>query len=429
MADNTCFHTVAIEGMTFRGVLSADGPYISATSQRGLSVGGVALGIVHIGRGSKDAVRNDSEPGWWILKYSDEARIDLSGLSDQGRGKLSHEFGIPLGEFGRAFENKLFYRSTAFAGLCTWAKAHPRLFKRYSARRPYLPDWPERVAVAIGAKPVPQPLPGPAPAPTSKLPELRQPRVHGASEGQYQSARNREFQQMLDKHQGRPDTLEPNRVHNLFIGAHKHLYCLMDGTVRYQKAPLDARTCGKKRLLTRYLLLDVDTGVFYAEYHLADEPKDLICFLARAWAVKDKHAMRGLPRILNVPALVEKDAEYRSDLSRIQGWTDIAIGELPSGFSAGVHAIKQFDTTSLQVLWSRERALGVAVSIEDLQMLSGLLSAQASLRPLFRWKAKWAAVAPPPQDLYERINGLYDYAEDGDNWNTGPFEAVIDGFK
>lgn len=52
----------------------------------------------------------------------------------------------------------------------------------------------------------------------------------------------------------------PGREQNLIVSHSKHWYAAKDGTLRYQQKDLDERTCGPKKLLTRFIVSDVDTG-------------------------------------------------------------------------------------------------------------------------------------------------------------------------
>lgn len=226
---------------------------------------------------------------------------------------------------------------------------------------------------------------------------------------------NRPFLSMYDAN------ARPCREQNLLISLSKHLYCLADGTLKHQKKELDPRIPGKQ-LITRFVLLDVDTGYVYGECHDKDSCEDLAGFLARAWIKKPMHAMHGIPSILNVPAIAFKNPSYKSDLDLIVRSTGLTLGELPSGFSAGIHAVKQFEAAVQSLQW-RGRWQS-APTLADAQACSALLSAQASNSLSHLWEKKWQDVPPVPEAFLSEIDGLYD--ERG-AWREAPFDIVLNG--
>lgn len=214
---------------------------------------------------------------------------------------------------------------------------------------------------------------------------------------------------------------KPCREQNLFISHSKHLYCLADGTLKYQKKELDPRISGKT-LITRFVLLDVDTGYLYGECHEIEDADDLAGFLARAWIKKPMHDMHGIPSVLNVPAIAVKNEAYRADLDLISKTTGLQLGDLPSGFSAGVHAVKQFESAVQSLLWTpRGRA---PATLHLAQACSGILSAQASSSLSHLWKERWEAVPPAPDSFFAVIDGLY---EESGAWRNSPFDLVLKG--
>ena len=217
---------------------------------------------------------------------------------------------------------------------------------------------------------------------------------------------------------GRPGA-RPGREQNLFIGVAKHVYCLKDGTLKYQKKALDPRL-SNKQLITRFVLLDIDTGILYGEYHEAGPNQDLAGFLARAWSLKPAHYMRGIPSLLNISKTVRENDQYRRDLSLVQEITNIQLGNLPSGFNAGVHAVKQFDQQVLNLLWYPDKE----ADIFTIQALSAVLSTSASDTFSYTWEEKWKEVAQPLPEFYEKIDALY---KQPGAWRTGPYEYVLNG--
>lgn len=209
----------------------------------------------------------------------------------------------------------------------------------------------------------------------------------------------------------------PCREQNLLIGQSKHIYCLKDGALKYQQKPLDPRIPGKT-LVTHFVLLDVDTGVVYGECHEVGSDKDLAGFLARAWSVKPHCLMRGIPSILNVPKIVRKDELYKQDIELVSTLAkNIQVGELPSGFSAGAHAVRLYEKAVTSIISSRN-PVGIYVA----QACSDALSAQASSQDSFLWKEAWQAVQPPEASFFNTIDRLYD--EPG-AWRAAPFDRVL----
>lgn len=98
---NRTFHQATIGSLTFRGILSADGPYVSC--QTG---GGVALGVSGIRQFQldKEGTRHDPRFGWWVVKYRDEAGIFLSDFDQISACKMSDEFGLLLLEIYTFYE-------------------------------------------------------------------------------------------------------------------------------------------------------------------------------------------------------------------------------------------------------------------------------------------------------------------------------------
>lgn len=152
---NTRFYTLDLDGRKFFGEVSASGPVI--VDER---ASWVALGVSSIIRmvnparkrvmlpegGYQDSLI-DPVPRWWIVKYANEMRINIDELSDTARQRLSEAFGIPIRDSGIGARDfgKRFVESAACDGLREWAKAHPRLLKRYAGFDQYIASWGEKV--------------------------------------------------------------------------------------------------------------------------------------------------------------------------------------------------------------------------------------------------------------------------------------------
>lgn len=212
----------------------------------------------------------------------------------------------------------------------------------------------------------------------------------------------------------------PGREQNLLIGTSKHLYLTQGGQLRSQQKAIDPRLPGKKQLLTRFVLLDVDTGTLYGEYFGDYLKPDLAGFLARAWAVKSKHPMRGVPKKLNVPKIALSDEEYRSDLHTLKNVAAFEIGQLPSGFSAGTHAIREYDRQVSSLFWRANDP----ITITAVHALSAILGRDASSGMSAIWEEAWQAVPAPPAVFFDVVDNLY--TEIG-AWRLGESKLILDG--
>lgn len=143
--NNRVFHVANVGGLLFEGAVSGDGPYISCEQVRG----GVALGVCGLRKfRPTDLCGRELASGWWVVKYSDEACIDLHRFSDDQAKALSDEFGIVVLN-GRPWPNErvrqeYFFTSPAFEGLRAWVRRHPRIAGTAAAAQSYLFHWYER---------------------------------------------------------------------------------------------------------------------------------------------------------------------------------------------------------------------------------------------------------------------------------------------
>jgi hypothetical protein len=141
------FFRAMIEGRSFVGVMGGDGPTIEA-GERDKPPSHAVLGPSSIRLFDKLS-EPDIAPGWWIVKYQDERRLSLCGLSEAGVRELSKCFGIPVygeGKYGTG--PALFLRSEAGKGLCEWATLHANLAKSMRHCAEYIP-WPNYVNVYL----------------------------------------------------------------------------------------------------------------------------------------------------------------------------------------------------------------------------------------------------------------------------------------
>lgn len=223
---------------------------------------------------------------------------------------------------------------------------------------------------------------------------------------------DRYWQSMLPSEAGRP-----GREQNLLVATSKHLYATRDGTLKHQQKAIEPRLPGTKTLLTRMVLLDVGSGVYYGELHDKDTAKDLAGFLARAWCEKPDHPMHGVPALLNVPRSVRDDADYAAVINFICRTIPLAMGSLPSGYSAGAHAAKGFEE---RIRWSIEHKATLDVA----QRCSALASSVACHSQIFLSQSRWRDVPSAPSALLNAIDSLYDPPG---GWRRGPWEDVLNG--
>ncbi len=139
------FHQAVVGGIRFDGVLSADGPYIIAHSiAENRPAGGVALVVSGLRRFLPSHFGRGPGPwGWYIVKYTSEARVFLDGFAAEHVDRMGAEFGlIPVDEQQQhGGPARAFYESRAWAGLVQWVGRHPHMAKRMSRHDAYLPGW------------------------------------------------------------------------------------------------------------------------------------------------------------------------------------------------------------------------------------------------------------------------------------------------
>jgi hypothetical protein len=140
MTDRSEFFSTTIGGIDFKGILSADGPYILAF--RGKSrLGGVALGYA---ARVCEMVEPDGRH-WRVCKYGNQPRIELHGFREADAAELADAFGMKIE--GLNFTDppsRFFWNSGAWEGLKDWVRRHPRYAARYARYDSYIPGWHER---------------------------------------------------------------------------------------------------------------------------------------------------------------------------------------------------------------------------------------------------------------------------------------------
>jgi hypothetical protein len=192
------------------------------------------------------------------------------------------------------------------------------------------------------------------------------------------------------------------------------------GFLRRQQKPIDPRYHGNKTLLTRLVVLDVDTGSVYGEIHSADTSPDLLGFLARAWSVKASHPMHGIPEHLNIPKAVTQDASMSDDLRRLANAFHFSMAPLASGFSAGIHAVKKFEIEVESLIWRLDQD----IELEGVLAISGVVSHLASSGMSLYLEQLWREIPVPGDDFYGWVDAQYEIPG---GWRLGPYEMVLKG--
>ncbi len=219
------------------------------------------------------------------------------------------------------------------------------------------------------------------------------------------------------------DNWRPNQKQNLLISQSKHLYLTKGGNLRYQDKPIDPRLPGAKTLLTRLVLLDVDTGTVYGEMHTDDTAGDLVGFLARAWHPKPHHPLHGLPALLNLPKSGMVNPDFRSAIAMVEDVFGVALGDLPPGFNAGIHAVKNFEKEVISLAYRYRWELNVTdVPMDFVQASSDFISRTASTRMSLLLDEAWAAVPQIAPEVFARVDALY---ESHGAWRGWPFSRMF----
>lgn len=211
----------------------------------------------------------------------------------------------------------------------------------------------------------------------------------------------------------------PCREQNLLISTSKHLYLTKNDFLRHQQKPIDPRVPGSKTLLTRLVLLDVDTGSIYGEMQCTGN-EDLLGFLARAWSIKPLHPMHGIPTQLNIPKSATDDEDMIKDLRLLASGFHFNLAPLPTGFSAGIHAVKQFEI-EVQCLLSE---VDQDVTFDLITACAAIISHRASSGLSFSYEHAWNSVPAPDGQFTAFIDAQY---KQPGSWRLGAHELVLSG--
>lgn len=208
---------------------------------------------------------------------------------------------------------------------------------------------------------------------------------------------------------------------NLLLSPSKHLYATKDGTLRWQKKPLDPRLPGKQHVL-RLVLFDVGSGTMYGECHPLATFNDVVGFLARAWHPKREHPMRGLPTRLCVARSTVEHAIFGPDLQQLASLGGFKLATLPSGFPAGAQAVRAYEDEIASLFWRCPE--GLTPDLEMTQLMAAPLSFAASSALSHWFDERWRDRAAPPDAFFTHIDGLYVVRG---AWRLAHFAIVLDG--
>lgn len=78
---------------------------------------------------------------WWVVKYRNQRRINLAGLTDAERCRLAAEFGIEVEGDTDEQRAAMFFASPAFRSLVRWVREHPKQAMEFSRYQNYIADW------------------------------------------------------------------------------------------------------------------------------------------------------------------------------------------------------------------------------------------------------------------------------------------------
>jgi hypothetical protein len=144
-ASKDIFHRVEIGNLVLAGVAGRGDPYITRLDDK--MSGDVQLGPSKIQYFDANPDRSDrvySGPGYYVVKYDNEIRVGLPGMTEDGARRLAAEFGMRFCYEPHEFN---FWDSPAGRGLLTWSQSFPRLAAQRAAVSEYLPSWKDELRV------------------------------------------------------------------------------------------------------------------------------------------------------------------------------------------------------------------------------------------------------------------------------------------
>lgn len=213
----------------------------------------------------------------------------------------------------------------------------------------------------------------------------------------------------------------PNRSHRLIVGDSKHLYCAdEDMLVRFQQKPLDHRTCGKRKMITKYLVVDEETGVLWGEAYARDAKPDLVGLLARAWVSKRGHPMHGAPAQLVLPQSIASNEALHNQVSFVCKVVGTRLVNAPSGWGPAAQASRAYES-ELRTAVDIHGEFPIAAA----SVAAHLFSVNASAGSLAYCKEAWAQF--PNLEAHQIKQLDQAYVTPG-AWRADPFNEFVDGF-
>lgn len=198
----------------------------------------------------------------------------------------------------------------------------------------------------------------------------------------------------------------PNRLQQIAVTDSKHLYCSgADSQIHYQKKDLDPRTCGRRVMLSKIIAVDVDTAVFYAELYPRQGKPDLVGFMARAWANKTNHPMRGAPKTLSVPPKLYENPELIAQVRYCARAAGVHVVGFRDGYLEVGAAARAFEREIRSCGWQFENGPWTPNHV-----LHGApeISAMACMDCVETFKEKWQQTVPVTKEFLAEIDKCYE---------------------
>ena len=157
----TTFHRLTIGALVLTGEICVDGPYVGVLDTRTKEKGDAQIGPCSLRhyRPEQEGRADRTEEGWWLVKYGNQPRMLLAGLTAAQAGLVRAEFGL-VDDKGKSF-----YRSNAWLALVSWAAENVTTARRVSRNQAYLPGWHERAQAEAKARGIAPFEPAPKPSP------------------------------------------------------------------------------------------------------------------------------------------------------------------------------------------------------------------------------------------------------------------------
>lgn len=191
--------------------------------------------------------------------------------------------------------------------------------------------------------------------------------------------------------------LVSNQRHQLLVTVSKHLHVLKNGSLAYQKKAMDVNLKNvhrsARRHVVHFLVIDAASGSLYGEVHLFEEMPDVIDFLYRAWAKKERFSFCGIPETLDIP-----DTVYTDELAEQVIAAGVRrIGKPESGFKAGIRYMKTWEDEIYSIAFHREGAAPFNV-VKDLAWMTSQFINNYNGYAVGAWERNLRELRLPPED-------------------------------